>query len=142
MTYKVQCQCGKVRLSLNNKPKIHGYCHCDDCRDLLAIPYHSVTAWPENQVTIDQGADHISVFQHPKLKMQKHFCKHCGEVLFNTNSLNWRIVSQQLITRCYDGELPEQLRSNMHFFYQQRVVDIKDDLPKYLRGPSGELFVE
>lgn len=140
MTYKIHCKCGSVEVLLSNKPIVHAFCHCADCRELLDIPYHSVTAWKEENVSIDKGQDAITVFQHPTLKMQKHFCKHCGEVLFNTNSMNWRVVSQLLIAKCNENELPEELASNRHFFYEQRVTNINDKLPKYLRGTDGPLY--
>ncbi|KZY91755.1 hypothetical protein A3744_20125, partial [Oleiphilus sp. HI0073] len=115
-------------------------CHCTDCRDLLATPYHSVNAWKEDSVSVDKGQEIIAVYQHPVLKMQKHFCSACGEVLFNTNGMNWRVVSQLLIAKSNNGVLPKELRSNKHFFYEQRVIDLKDPLPKYLRGVDGPLY--
>ena len=140
MTYKVHCKCNNVELSLTNKPIVHAFCHCTDCRELLDIPFHSITAWKEEDISIDKGEDDITVFQHPTLKMQKHFCKYCGEVLFNTNGMNWLVVSQLLISKSNGNKLPQELASNRHFFYEQRVTDIKDDLPKYLRGTDGPLY--
>ncbi|MEH6396203.1 GFA family protein [Pseudoalteromonas sp.] len=142
MTYKIHCNCERVEISLSNKPIVHAFCHCEDCRELLDIPFHSVTAWKEEEVSINKGLDTITVFQHPTLNMQKHFCKHCGEVLFNTNGMNWCVVSQLLISKCNGNELPQELISNRHFFYEQRVTDIQDDLPKYLRGTDGLLYQE
>lgn len=45
--------------------------------------------------------------------------------------MDWRIVSQLLISKCYGGNLPEALHSKMHFFYGSRIVDIDDQLPKH-----------
>ena len=140
MTYKIQCKCNRVQLSLHNEPIVHAYCHCNDCRDLLDIPYHSVAVWSEENVSIDKGQDTITIYQHPSLKMQKHFCSQCGDVLFNTNIMDWRVVSQLLIARCYNNKLPSELVSDRHVFYEQRIINIADDLPKYLRGSKGALF--
>ena len=140
MTYEISCKCNSVSLTLHKKPIVHAFCHCTDCRDLLDIPYHSVTAWKEENVSFNKGKDDITIYQHPTLKMQKHFCSFCGEILFNTNGMNWRVVSQLLISKCNNGILPEELKSSRHFFYEQRVTDIKDSLPKYLRGTDGPLY--
>ena len=86
------------------------------------------------------GAEYLAVYQHPQLAMQKHYCYKCGEVLFNTNIMDWRVVSQLLISKCYDNQLPEELSSDKHFFYEQRITDIDDELPKYLRGTDGPLY--
>jgi len=142
MKYKISCKCNSVSITLKNNPIVHAFCHCTDCRDLLDIPFHSVNAWKEENVSIDKGQESISVYQHPTLRMQKHFCSSCGEVLFNTNGMNWRVVSQLLISKCNEGVLPDELRSNRHFFYEQRVIHISDTLPKYLRGTDGPLYVE
>ena len=140
MSYNIHCQCGNVKVTLSNKPIVHAFCHCADCRDLLDIPFHSVTAWNEEDVSIDRGIEGITIYQHPELSMQKYFCSHCGEVLFNTNSMNWRVVSQLLISKCNNNELPPELSSNRHFFYEKRITDIQDSLPKYLRGTDGPLY--
>jgi hypothetical protein len=128
--YKIECDCGGVKASLHGVPKVRGFCHCEDCRELLKIPYHSVTAWEKEQVNIDEGADQLIAFQHPTKRMKRFYCSNCGETLFNSNAADWRVVSQLLIRKCYGGELPEPLHSKMHFFYARRIVDVADDLPK------------
>ena len=52
----------------------------------------------------------------------------------------WRVISQLLISKCNNNETPEDLRSDKHFYYEQRVVDIQDELPKFLRGTDGPLY--
>ena len=138
--YHIHCECGAVEATLQNNPVVHATCHCDDCRDLLDIPFHAVTAWNKSDVIITKGQENLSVYKHPSLEMTKCFCKHCGETLFNTNVMEWRVVSQLLISKCNNDEIPEKLRSDKHFFYEQRVVDIADDLPKFLRGTDGPLY--
>lgn len=128
--YRIECDCGTVKVTLTGEPKVRGYCHCEDCRDLLKIPYHSVTAWEKEQVRVDKGGDELASFQHPTKRMKRFFCENCGETLFNSNAMDWRIVSQLLISKCHAGELPEPLRPTKHFFYGQRIIDIVDDLPK------------
>ena len=138
--YQVHCQCGAVEVILKNTPIVHATCHCVDCRDLLNTPFHSVTAWNKEDAIIVKGEKVLSIYKHPSLEMTRRFCKHCGETVFNTNVMDWRVVSQLLIEKCNQNEIPEKLRSDKHFFYEQRVVDIQDDLPKFLRGTDGPLF--
>ena len=129
-SYNVKCACGAVQLKMTGKPRVTAFCHCEDCRDLLDVPYHSITAWNPEDVEVTSGAEHTGVFQHPSLDMTRVFCKQCGESLYNTNAMNWKLVSQLLISKCNGGELPEELRSNAHFFYDSRIVDINDQIPK------------
>ena len=88
-----------------------------------------MTAWDPDQLEILQGADDLNMFQHPRLNMKRAYCNCCGETLYNTNSMNWRVISQYLIRKCL-GVLPAELQSQSHFFYKSRVIDIDDSLPK------------
>ena len=136
----VHCQCGAIEVILHNSPVVHAFCHCSDCRELLNIPFHAVTAWKKDDAVIVKGDDALSVYKHPRLEMTRCFCKHCGETVFNTNAMGWRVISQLLIAKCHDNQIPQRLRSDKHFFYAERVVDIQDELPKFLRGTDGPLY--
>lgn len=129
--YEIHCECGEVRIVLNGLPRVKGYCHCEDCRNLLNIPYHSVTAWDKERVDILQGKSKLIRYQHPTLEMKRVYCSSCGETLYNTNAMDWRIVSQLLIRKCHNNQLPDELHSDSHFFYGRRIIDILDDLPKH-----------
>jgi len=128
--YKVQCDCGAVGLEMLGSPKVHAFCHCEDCRALLDVPYHSIVAWESENVSIVSGKHNAVEYKYPTLAMTRVFCGHCGETVYNTNAMGWRLVSQLLIRKCNNGELPEELQSNAHYFYDRRIVDINDQLPK------------
>ena len=128
--YSVHCDCNAVEVTTQGDPRVQAYCHCEDCRDLLQIPYHSVLAWDPEQVQITKGEENTVSFQHPTKKMKRIFCKHCGDVLYNTNGMGWKLVSQIMFRKCHDGELPEAYASKAHFFYDRRIIDIDDELPK------------
>ncbi|MBW9259467.1 MAG: GFA family protein [Candidatus Thiodiazotropha sp. (ex. Lucinisca nassula)] len=130
MQYQVQCDCGRVALSMSGEPRVHAFCHCEDCRNLLDVPYHSIVAWDASQVSISFGEDQVTEYKCPTLEMTRVFCNHCGEMLYNTNAMGWKLVSQLLISKCYDGELSKELHSNAHYFYDRRIVDIDDRIPK------------
>jgi len=82
------------------------------------------------QVAVKAGADSLVEYQHPHLNMKKIYCGNCGEVLYNTNGMDWRVVSQLLIRKSHGGELPAELQSKSHFYYGRRIMDVSDDLPK------------
>jgi hypothetical protein len=51
-------------------------------------------------------------------------------VLYNTNAMGWKIVSQLMYRKSNGDQLPQTMQSNAHFFYDRRVVDVHDALPK------------
>lgn len=128
--YQVHCDCNSVSLTMSGEPKVHAFCHCEDCRNLLDVPYHSVTAWDPHSVKITIGEEHTVEYKYPSLEMTRVFCKHCGEVLYNTNAMGWKLVSQLLISKCNHDQLPEELQSNAHFYYDRRIINIDDQLQK------------
>lgn len=128
---RVHCQCGAVEILLTGTPRVKGYCHCEDCRDLLNVPFHSVTAWNKDQLDVIKGETLLSSYQHPALDMKRIFCSCCGETVYNTNAMDWRVVSQLLIRKSCGGTLPKELHSDSHFYYARRIVDVVDDLPKH-----------
>ena len=128
--YKFNCDCGAVEFVVKGPPKVRGFCHCADCRHFLKVPYHSVDVWEPDNLTVTQGEEKVGVFEHPHKEMQRFFCTSCGDTLFNSNNQDWRIVSQLLVRRTNNGTLPDSLRSQSHFYYGERIVDIDDDLPK------------
>ncbi|MDJ0740363.1 MAG: GFA family protein [Gammaproteobacteria bacterium] len=128
--YRIQCDCGAVELEMTGTPRVQAFCHCEDCRALLDVPYHSIVAWDSERVEIASGKAHVVEYKYPTLEMTRVFCRHCGETLYNTNAMGWRLVSQLLIRKCNNGELPGELQSNAHFYYDRRIVDIDDELPK------------
>ena len=127
--YQLSCDCGAVRIEMTGEPRVRGTCHCGDCRTLLQVPFHAVNAWLPDQLTITKGAEDLITYQHPHLTMQRVYCKHCGETVYNTNAMGWKIVSQFLVAKHYDP-MPPELTSQSHFFYDRRIIDVADDLPK------------
>ena len=130
-TYTVQCDCNSVELEMSGTPRVQAFCHCEDCRALLDVPYHSVTAWDADQVKLVRGQEHAVEYKYPTLEMTRVFCNQCGETVYNTNAMGWKLVSQLLIRKCNGGELPDELTSNAHFYYDQRIVDVADSIPKH-----------
>ena len=129
--YKANCSCGKIEVSMLGAPKVRGFCHCEDCRELLNVPYHSVNAWEKDNVSIKNGVEHIRKFQHPTLTMTKYYCSECGDIIYNSNAMDWKVFSQLFIAKSYGGELPNELHSTSHFFYDRRIIDVDDELPKH-----------
>ncbi len=138
--YKIHCDCGDVTLTLHRSPIVHAYCHCQDCRDLLSIPINALAAWDRNDVSITKGEDRFIEYKYPDKAMKRYVCQSCGATIFNTNAYDWVVVSQSLIRKCYGDQLPAELASDKHFFYEERVIDVRDSLPKFLKGVDGRLY--
>lgn len=134
-TRSIRCLCRAVGVKLTGEPAARANCHCASCRDFYGAPMLSATAWPAEQVAVAEGD--AATFTHPAKHLSRTFCAACGETVFGTNRLGMRVVPNAIVARATGGELPDALRPTMHLFYRQRIVDVRDELPKYLDGWDG-----
>ena len=139
-TYTGSCFCGRVQIEVNGSPEAMGYCHCESCRHWSAGPINAFTLWRPEAVTIKQGSDAILTFAKTDNSHRKS-CKECGGHLMTDHpSLG--------LTDVYAAILPElEFEPALHVFYGEKVVSVKDGLPKQKdmpeeMGGSGELLEE
>jgi len=138
MSLRITCLCGKLSVDLHGQPVARANCHCASCRDFYGTTMFSATAWDADSVRIADGVG--QVFRHPAKQLSKAFCSACGEVIFGTNRLGMRVVPNAMVTRANGGSLDANLAPTMHLFYRHRVIDVLDDLPKYLDGWDGPTY--
>lgn len=131
----IGCLCGAVTVELHGSPVARANCHCRTCRDFYGTPVLSATAWDAEAVHVTSGQ--LGTFRHPVKQLSRTFCPLCGEIVFGTNRLGMRVVSNSIVARAAGGALPEPLQPTMHLFYRYRVFDVSDGLTKYLDGWDG-----
>lgn len=57
--------------------------------------------------------------------------------MFNENKLGLRITSGQKLVNPDTKQVPDKYEPTAHVFYQERVCDIDDQLPKFLDLPES-----
>jgi hypothetical protein len=62
MTYEGTCFCGAVVVRVTGEPLKMGYCHCRSCRSWSAGPVNAFTLWPNANVEVIKGAEHLATF--------------------------------------------------------------------------------
>lgn len=137
--HKGGCFCGAVELEVTGPPIVQAYCHCGDCRAWSGTPVTSATLWPADAVQVTKGEDHILSYSRTGETIRKS-CKTCG------GALAAAIPAAGLVD-VFGGVLKGfHHEATAHVYYAQRVLDIRDGLPKFRDMPaegggSGE-FVE
>ena len=128
-THKGSCFCGAVELEVTGEPAAAGYCHCASCRHWSAGPINAFTLWPTSAVAVTKGADQIGAYAKAELSLRK-FCKTCGGHLF-TEHAPWNLID------VYAAILPDlPFKPGVHVNYAQRVMSVKDGLPKLADFPK------
>ncbi len=138
--YRMRCDCESVSFMAEGAPVAKAYCHCTDCRDFYSTPVLAATAWQKTSLSVTGGRESIGEHTHPHKLLTKYFCVRCGDTLFGSNRIGMYVIPNKQLWRTLEAALGS-MRPEFHLFYRQRVVDIDDNLPKYLDGRTGELFV-
>jgi len=71
-------------------------------------------------------------------------CRHCGTRLANERPEIGFIAMHHSL---FQAPVPAEYAPVMHIFYRERVVDVKDNLPKYMGAPpafggTDEMYTE
>jgi hypothetical protein len=139
-TYKGTCFCGAVEVTVSGAPMGMGYCHCNSCRHWSAGPVNAFTLWPPAAVKITKGADKIGTYNKTEKSFRK-WCTGCGGHVM-TDHPTFGFVDVYAATL---QNFPFQ--PGLHIFYSEKVVSIKDGLPKMSdvpkeMGGSGQALPE
>lgn len=138
--YFGNCFCGNIELYLVGEPLLVGYCHCNSCRSWSGSPVNAFTLWKENQFNLEKGKEHLISFRKTE-RCTRYWCKNCGGNLFTE-------LTQKGIVDVFAGIIKDfEFVPQIHVHYQEKVLQIKDGLPKYRdlpesSGGSGELISE
>lgn len=135
-SYTGNCFCGAVQFTVTGEPAAMGYCHCESCRHWSAGPVNAFTLWKPEAVKITQGADNIGTYHKTPASYRK-WCQTCGGHLF-TDHPGMGLID------VYAALLPElPYTPEVHVYYQETVLHVRDGLPKMKdlpkeMGGSGE----
>lgn len=139
-TYKAGCACGAVAVEVSGDPLFVGYCHCNDCRDWIGAPVTGATIWPRDTLKITKGADGLLTYKRTEGTHRKS-CAKCGGAVFVD-------IPDAGIVDVLPGAMKDfSFTPTAHTHYQQRMIDMKDGLPKFADMPaefggSGEQVAE
>lgn len=133
------CACGEVAIRIEGDPAVMAYCHCESCRSWLGAPIHTASLWPTPNVTVTKGEDRLAVYQRTPASL-RHFCTACGApVLVRHPTLGLTDVPAGSV-RGLD------YAPTIHVNYAERVMSVRDGLPKFSGMPdmsgAGELIPE
>lgn len=139
-THRGACFCRAVEIEASGEPAVMAICHCESCRTWLSAPLHGATLWPDAQVRVVRGESEIGT-QKKTEASHRRFCKRCGgRVLVAHPAIGMTDVPSVM--------LPDvAFRPTMHVHYGEKVMSVRDGLPKYKDFPkefggSGETLPE
>lgn len=127
-----RCHCGAIRFETHGEPRWSALCHCNDCRRHAGAPVVGWAAFPEEALTIRQGAPKVyRSSEHGR----RHFCADCGTGLFYYNAVNLPGIADVQIAALDD---PDALAPMIQVQAAERIgwMESAHELPAFERYPQ------
>jgi hypothetical protein len=140
MNQNCACLCGASRFTVSGNPIGRFFCHCTICQKAYEKPFADVTYFMANSVRLPDSQPVAFRRHRPPPAMRRGACAKCGNPVFNLlgfpRSLALAFVPSQNFPEA--AELPAP---NAHIFYDRRVADISDTVPKISGYWASEAYV-
>lgn len=133
--YRAACFCGTVRYEVNADPVDAKICHCLACQKLHAAPMQWAAIFYKRHVRFTAGLDQMRFFNGEQGRRErilpcKVSCGKCGTPIADEGRRMW-LAFPSLFNFGKRAEVPHSFKPTCHIFYGVRVVDVRDDLPKW-----------
>lgn len=142
MTSEVRCTCSCGQAGLVVVGPLLGRirCHCTICQSVNQAAFADSTILMANHVPLDR-VKHVrfETLKKPPA-IQRGFCRSCDcFVMAHTSALPFFPLAFIPAVRYPEGvKLPEP---GMHVYYESRIADVDDDLPKFSGAWQSNLAV-
>jgi hypothetical protein len=137
-TYTCRCGCGRTRFEINEAARLRMLCHCTICQRFNQAAYADVLVFKTTQLNDpDLSTVAFKTYKAPP-NVQRGVCQHCQQPaieVFDT-PLFPKLTMVPAGMFAGDARLPEPVA---HMFYERRVEDATDDLPKKTGFLSSQL---
>ena len=130
VAHKGSCYCGAVQVTVQGPPAAAGYCHCAECRKWHSAPINAWGIWPKANVTIEGPIITSKISE----RSHRVSCSKCGGCVANIKPTVDMIVVYPMTLA--GPEATFKYKPTFHIFYEERVMDVSDGLPKYVDLPE------
>jgi hypothetical protein len=81
-----KCCCGSTSITVDDDPKLHVVCHCDNCKTRTGSAFGISAYFMDSQVVDKQGQTTTYEIDTEQTRQTRHFCSRCGTTLY------WKIT--------------------------------------------------
>ena len=129
-TYRCRCACGNAEFSVNSRPLFRVICHCTICQCFNNADFADVLVFSASEV--EQPVAETVRFDtyRPPPNVQRGKCTKCDAPAIE--SFETRLAPSLIMVPAEMFPLSTALPAPVaHIFYEKRVSDVQDELPKY-----------
>lgn len=126
------CYCGStlIKVATEKPPISSSICHCATCRRLTGAPFLANIMLPAAALTVtskDGEGDAALVSQKTSKHVTRHRCSTCYSPVYALLGKDKVVVPASLFSPPH----PESWSAQHHLYYDRRVIDMADSLPKF-----------
>lgn len=124
------CECGEARFNVSGKPLMRAFCHCTICQTFNQAAYSDITLFRARDVVVPKkDSVKFKAYASPKV-LQRGKCSSCEKAAIEY--LELPLMPKLFVVPTNNiGDKVLIPEPSMHVFYDARVADIQDDLPKH-----------
>ena len=133
-----RCSCGHVKFDIRKAPLFRMLCHCTICQQFNDAPFADIVIYDAASVSRPEpGSVRYDTYTPPP-NVQRGVCTECGEPAIEQFKLPLLpgLTLVPAAAHIDQTGLPEPLA---HVFYDRRVEDADDSLPKHRGYISSQL---
>jgi len=125
-----QCSCGSTRFSITGSPLLRAYCHCNICQAFNQGPFADITLFHVRDVIKPaESSVEFKSYKFPPL-LKRGSCRTCGKAAIEY--LNIPAMPEVVIVPSANIQDKTFIpKPSLHIFYDKRVADVQDNLPKH-----------
>lgn len=127
---KGTCACGSVALRMTDRPLFRMYCHCTICQRFNDANFADILVFSSASVVPPEAGSVKFETYRPPPNVQRGKCTSCNQAAIELFETPLFPKLTMVPAGMFDtgAALPPAVA---HVFYDKRVQDAKDDLPKY-----------
>ena len=125
-----RCSCGKARFNVRGRPLLRGFCHCTICQAFNQAPYADVTVFRAKDVDMPASESLDYKTYRPPPAVQRGKCVACGHPVIEFMHM-FPMPKLTIVPSANILDPALVPKPALHIFYNSRLADIDDDLPKF-----------
>jgi len=129
-TIECTCPCRAAKVSIHAAPRFRMICHCTLCQRFNDAPYADILVYRARDIEAPSPEAIEFTTLKPPPNVQRGKCSQCGAPAIETFHVPL-LPKLTMVPRSMhpdDASLPEPIA---HFFYETRIEDAGDALPKH-----------
>jgi hypothetical protein len=140
LTQVASCGCGASKFAIDGVPIARFKCHCTICQSLSKQPFADVVMLWAGAITLPHEQPFTFRKYRPPPALRRATCNTCGAPV--VGFLRLAPFVQLAFVQCANFPNQHALPSpSAHIFYQSRVQDVADELPKISGYWASEIAV-